>query len=62
MRAYVATTGVVFALILIAHALRLWSEGSRLITNPPFIFTSLAAIGLFVWAIVLLKRLSQSSR
>jgi hypothetical protein len=56
VRAYVATTGAMFGLIILAHILRLVNEGAQLLAKPPFIFTSLAAIGLLVWAIALLSR------
>ena len=50
MRAYVATTGAVFALIAVAHVVRVAVEGSRLVTEPLFVALTLATIGLSVWA------------
>ena len=56
MRAYVITTGVVFAVVVVAHILRLIEEGSQLMKQPPFILTTLAGAALFVWALSLLRR------
>jgi hypothetical protein len=56
MRCYVAATGIVFALIFAAHVARLFAEGSGLLREPFFIGTSLAALALGVWALVLLTR------
>jgi hypothetical protein len=55
MRAYVITTGVVFALLVVAHLLRVIQEGSQLMKQPPFILITLAAAALFVWAMSLLR-------
>ena len=56
MRAYVITTGIVFALLIVAHIWRVIEEGSQLMKQPPFILTTLAAAALFVWAMSLLRR------
>ena len=50
MKAYVITTGVVFALILAAHVARVVAEGAHLLTEPVFIGTSLLSAGLCFWA------------
>ena len=55
-RAYIAATGIVFALIFAAHIARVFAEGSGFLREPFFIGTSLAALGLAVWALVLLIR------
>ena len=57
MKAYVRLTGVVFALIVLAHLVRLAAEGMQLLLQPVFDLTSLAAAGLCVWA----WRLSRAS-
>ena len=59
MRCYVAATGIVFVLIFAAHIARLFAEGSGLLREPFFIGTSLAALALAVWALVLLVRPSR---
>jgi hypothetical protein len=56
MRAYVITTGIVFALLVVAHIWRAIEEGSQLMKQPPFILITLAAAALFVWAMSLLRR------
>jgi len=56
MRAYVITTGIVFALLVVAHILRVIEERSQLMKQPPFIFTTFAAVALFVWAMSLPRR------
>jgi hypothetical protein len=56
MKAYVMTTGVVFALITLAHVLRLLAEGPRLLTEPLWILLTLATAGLSIWAWRLLGR------
>lgn len=57
MKAYVFTTGVVFGLILLAHGARLYQEGSRLLREPSFSFSSLLCAGLVVWSYVVFRRL-----
>ena len=56
MRAYVITTGIVFAVLVVAHILRALAEGSQLMKQPLYILTTLAAAALFVWAMSLLRR------
>jgi hypothetical protein len=56
MKAYLISTCIVFALVLAAHAARVAIEGVWLLTEPTFIGTSIAALGLSVWAVVLLRR------
>jgi hypothetical protein len=50
MKAYVATTGVIFALIFAIHIWRLVDEGWELAQEPAFIISSLLSIGLCIWA------------
>ena len=56
MKAYLITTGIVFALITLAHILRVFAEGPRLAKDPFFILLTLLAAGLSVWAWRLLRR------
>ena len=56
MRAYVITTGTVFAILIAVHVLRAVQEGPQLLKQPPFILTTLAAAVLCVWAMTLLSR------
>lgn len=56
MRAYVITTGIVFAVLIAVHVLRAIEEGPQLLKEPPFVLTTPAAAALFVWAMSLLRR------
>ncbi|MBU6436982.1 MAG: hypothetical protein KGJ44_08565 [Betaproteobacteria bacterium] len=55
MRAYVMTTGAVFALLTLAHAWRVVVEGARVATDPVFVALSVAAAALALWAWRLLR-------
>jgi hypothetical protein len=50
MKAYVITTGVVFALLTLVHIARMFAEGPRVATDPFFIIMTVAAASLSVWA------------
>ena len=56
MKAYLITTGIVFALIALTHIARMFAEGTRLATGPLFLLLTLLAAGLSGWAWYLLKR------
>ena len=60
MKAYVMTTGAVFALLTLAHLLRIIVEGPHLAKDPFWVLITIAAAGLCVWAVWLL-RLSKTS-
>jgi hypothetical protein len=59
MRGYLATTGVIFALLALAHVLRTIAEWSRLATDPGFILEGpgigVAAAALCFWSWRLLR-------
>jgi hypothetical protein len=57
MRAYVATTGLVFALVVVAHLLRVAEEGAHVAAQPLFIIATAIPAGLTVWAVLVLRRL-----
>ena len=57
MKAYLIITGVIFGLIVFAHAARVVAEGPRLAKDPLFILLTLIAAGMSVWAWWLLARL-----
>lgn len=59
MKAYVLTSGIVFALIVVAHGLRLSAEGTRLLTEPSFLLTTALALGLTLWAARTLRRIGK---
>jgi hypothetical protein len=50
------TTGVIFALLVVAHLWRLFAESASLATDPFYILITLAAAVLSGWAYVLLRR------
>ena len=55
MKAYVATTGVLFALLVVAHVWRWMAEGAHVLGDPIFVtFTLLAAV-MCGWAVVVFR-------
>jgi hypothetical protein len=56
MRAYLWTTGVIFALLAAVHLWRMVAESSALAREPVFLLLTVAALLLCVWAGVLLRR------
>jgi hypothetical protein len=56
MRAYVITTGIIFALITISHLARLAMESTHILTEPIFLFLTILSTALAVWAFLLLRR------
>jgi hypothetical protein len=50
MKAYIMTTGVIFALLALAHLLRIIVEGPHLARSPFFIIITVVAGGLCLWA------------
>jgi hypothetical protein len=56
VRAYVITTGIVFALLTVAHLLRMAMEDPHLAADPIYIAITAAAAGLSGWAFYVLRR------
>jgi hypothetical protein len=56
MRAYVITTGIVFALLVVAHVWRMLAESPRLATDPFFLAITVAAAALATWAAWVLRQ------
>lgn len=56
MRIYVLATGIVFALITVAHIWRMMAENPHLASEPDFIIVTLLSTGLALWAALLLWR------
>jgi hypothetical protein len=56
MKAYVLTTGAIFALIVVAHVWRIVEEGRHLATDPGFVLITASAVALCLWAGRLLWR------
>jgi hypothetical protein len=59
MKAYVITTGIIFALIVAAHIWRAIAEGFSLARSPVFYITTLAAAALALWAWRVVRTLSK---
>jgi hypothetical protein len=55
LRAYVVTTGVIFALLALSHVARVAVEGAWVLREPIFVLTTIVSVGVVVWAIVLLR-------
>lgn len=60
MKAYLVTTGTVFAILVVAHVWRIVAESRHLATEPDFIVITLAAAALSAWAWRLLWRYKAS--
>jgi hypothetical protein len=58
MRAYLITTGTVFALIVVAHVWRVVAEPSPL--NSWFVALTLVAAGFSAWAFSLIRRTTRA--
>ena len=56
MRAYVATTGVLFALLAVLHVWRAFAESATLAQDPWYLAITVLAAGLSVWAMAVLRR------
>jgi len=55
MKAYLITTGTVFALITLAHIWRVVAESVALVRDPFFVLLTVITAGLSVWAWRLLR-------
>lgn len=55
VRAYIATTGAIFALLALSHVARVVVEGLYVLKEPIFVLTTLVSVGATVWAVVLFK-------
>jgi len=54
MKAYLITTGIIFALITVLHIWKAFAEGAGTAKNPLFIFLTILTASLSVWAFRLL--------
>jgi hypothetical protein len=50
MKAYVITTGIVFALLALVHVARVVAEGWHVARDPFFTLITAASAGLSLWA------------
>jgi len=60
MKAYVVTSGAIFALVTVAHVWRMIEEGSRVAGEPGYLLLTAAAAGLALWAWSLLRGQARS--
>jgi hypothetical protein len=66
MKGYLTTTGLLFALIALAHIMRTIAEWSRLTTDPGFIIEGpglgvvAAALGFWAWRLLRVSGPSQT--
>ena len=58
LKAYILTTGVIFALIALAHVWRVLAEGLHLAKDPWFVSLTVAAGGLSLWGWRVFRQLS----
>jgi uncharacterized membrane protein len=56
MKAYVITSGGIFAVLTIAHIMRIAMENRHLVTDPVFILITLGSATLSIWAWRVLRR------
>lgn len=56
MKAYLITTGTIFGLITIAHIARIILENPGLAKDPWYIFLTLLAAAICVWAGALIRK------
>jgi hypothetical protein len=55
LKAYLVTTGIVFALIVVAHVARAVAEGAVVLRNPLWVLLTVLAAALATWSAYLLK-------
>jgi hypothetical protein len=60
MKAYLITTGILFALITGAHIWRAFVEGPQMAKDPIFILLTILAASLSIWAWRLLRTLPRA--
>lgn len=61
MKSYIVTTAALCGLLTLAHIARMFEEGAHLWREPDFLISTAAAVGIFVWAMLLLRRLPRRS-
>ena len=60
MKAYLITTAIIFALVTVAHIVRIFAEGPRLAKEPVFMLLTVLTAALTGWACRLLKTAPRS--
>ena len=56
VKCYIAVSGTLFALLVVAHIARYMAEGAHLLGEPIFIAATVGSIGMAGWAAFLLFR------
>jgi hypothetical protein len=54
MKAYIATTGLIFVALVVAHGLRIFAE-PHLARDAWFLVTTLISLGMAAWAVQLFR-------
>ncbi len=60
MKAYVATSGAIFGLLVVVHLWRAVEEGPALAREPSFVVVTIVAAALSTWAWLTLRRAARS--
>ena len=60
MKSYIVTSGVIFALLALAHVARVVVEPWRLAREPEYIAITLLAVAMAVWAYRAYRRIEPS--
>ncbi len=55
MRLYVAVTGIIFALLVVAHVARMVMENVSLASDPIYLFITAMSGGLSIWSWVVFR-------
>jgi hypothetical protein len=55
MRLYVAVTGIIFALLVVAHVARMVLENVSLASDPIYLFITAMSSGLSIWSWVVFR-------
>jgi hypothetical protein len=58
VRAYLITTSILFALIVITHIARVFAESTAVVRDPWFVGMTVLAVVMCAWALQLLRRKS----
>ena len=56
MKSFVAISGSIFALLLVAHGARFAAEGASVLGEPIFILTTVASAAMTLWGAALVVR------
>lgn len=62
MRLYIATSGVLFALVFAAHLARIYVEGTRLLQDPAWVSLTLLVLAMAIWSLTLIRATGRTPR